>query len=103
MAYDLCVMKDTWYGKGRKEEISSWFRKISSIEEEKKMEKKERKEEKKGKRKKGRKRKEDGGFFLNSSVFRQSEFVGSRSKVRLCDEVYAPRGRDSSYFGLLPP
>ena len=51
MAYDSCVMKNTWYAKGRKEEISSWSREISSVEEEKKKEKNERKEENKGKRK----------------------------------------------------
>ena len=101
MAYDSCVMKDTWYAKGRKEEISSWSREISSVEEEKKKEKKERKEEKKGKKEKSKKRrKEGGGFFLSSPTFRQSEFVGLRSKVRLRNVGCAQRGRDLSYFGL---
>ena len=44
MAYDSCVMKDTWHAKGRKEEISSWFKEISSVEKEKKIGKKERKD-----------------------------------------------------------
>ena len=33
-------------------------------------------------------------------VFRKSKLVGLRSKVHIFDEDYAPRGRDSSYFGL---
>ena len=44
--------------------------------------------------------KETNGFFLRSTSFRQSESVGPRSKVRLRDEGYTPRSRDSSYFGL---
>ena len=67
-------------------------------EEEKKERKRERKEKKKGK--------EKGRFETSSSdlsVFRWSEFIGSRVKVRLLDEGYAPRGRDSSSFGLFPP
>ena len=56
MAYDSCVMKDTWHVKGRKEEISSWFREIGSVEKEKKGKKKEREEGNKGKRKRGRER-----------------------------------------------
>ena len=34
------------------------------------------------------------------SVFRRLELVGPRSKVCIFNEGYAPRGRDSSYFGL---
>ena len=64
MANDSCVMKDTWYAKGRKEKISSWFWEISSVEEEKKRRKKERKEEKKGKRKRGRERGKRSGSSL---------------------------------------
>ena len=36
-------------------------------------------------------------------VFRRSEFVGPRVKVYLLNKDYAPRGRNSSYFGLFPP
>ena len=99
MAYDSCVMKDA---KGRKEEISSWFREISLVETGKKRKKKKRAErKKKGKRKKRkRKRKDVGGFFLSSSAFQQSEFVEPKSKVCLCDKGSSPRGRDSSYSGL---
>ena len=69
MTYDSCLMKDTWYAKGRKEEISSWCREISSVEEEKKREKKERKEENKGKRKRGRER---GRMPTGSSLVHRS-------------------------------
>ena len=41
-------------------------------------------------------RKETGGFFLRSTAFRRSEFIGPRSKVHLRHEGYAPRSRDSS-------
>ena len=41
-----------------------------------------------------------GVFFLSSPVFRLLELVGPRSKVRIFEEDYAPRGRNSSYFGL---
>ena len=34
------------------------------------------------------------------SVFRLSELVGPRSKLYIFDEGNAPRGRDSSSFGL---
>ena len=34
------------------------------------------------------------------SAFRWSELIGPRSKVCIFVEGYAPRGRDSSYFGL---
>ena len=33
-------------------------------------------------------------------VFRWSELFGPRSKVRIFDKGYTPKGRDSSYFGL---
>ena len=39
-------------------------------------------------------------FFLSSPAFRRLELIGPRSKVRIFDEGYDPRGRDSSYFGL---
>ena len=47
--------------------------------------------EKNGERKRGKRK----------SMFRRSELVRSRSKVRIFDKGYTPRGRDSSYFGLL--
>ena len=59
-------------------------------------ERKERKKE--GKRRKGERKREKMKL-----VFRRSEFVGLRSKVCIFDEGYAPRGRDSFYFGLFPP
>ena len=37
------------------------------------------------------------------SVFRRLGLVGPRSKVCIFNEGYAPRGKDSSYFGLFPP
>ena len=62
MAYDSCVMKDTWHAKGRKEEITSWFREIISVKKEKKRGKKERKKGKKEIREKGKEgEKEEGG------------------------------------------
>ena len=33
-------------------------------------------------------------------MFRRSELVRLRSKVRIFDEGYAPSGRDSSYLGF---
>ena len=62
------------------------------------------KEREKEKEKKGRKkRKEDPKAFSSDlPAFWLSEFVGSRVKVSLIDEGYAPRNRDSSYFGLFP-
>ena len=69
--------------KNEREEISS-----SGQKRKKKMREIRRKEERKA-------RKKTDGFFLQ-----QSEFVGPRSKVHLRNEGYAPRGRDSSYFGL---
>ena len=49
------VMKDTWYAKGRKEKISSWFWEISSVEEEKKGRKKKGKKKIREKGKEGEK------------------------------------------------
>ena len=62
--------------------------------EKEKMREKERGEEKEGR---------SASFFLMSTAFRRSEFIGSKIKVRLLDEGYSPRGRDSSYLGLFPP
>ena len=50
-------------------------------------------------RERERERKKLTSLFSRSSVFQRSELVGPRSKVRLLDEGYVPRGRDSSYFG----
>ena len=61
------------------------------------MEKEKKVREKEGKE--GR----SSSFFLQFPTFQRSEFVRPRVKVRLLDEGYAPRGRDSSYFGLYPP
>ena len=69
-----------------------WGEEISSSEEKRKRQRRERK--------RNEEMKETDGFFLQSMVFQQSEFVGPRSKVHLRDEGYAQRGRDSSYFGL---
>ena len=67
----------------------------------------ERKEREKEKEKKGREkeeRKEDQeGSSSGLPAFRRSEFFGPKVKVRLLDEGYAPRGRDSFYVGLFPP
>ena len=65
-----------------------WGEEINSGEEKRKRER--RKEV----------RKETDGFFLQSTAFRQSESIGPRNKVRLCDEGYATRSMDSSYFGI---
>ena len=64
----------------------------------KEKKRKERERERKGREKEGEK--EIGVFFLSSPAFRQLELVGPRSKVRIFDEGYAPRGQDFSYFGL---
>ena len=37
---------------------------------------------------------------LSLLALRRSSLIGPRSKVCLHDECYAPRGMDSSYFGL---
>ena len=51
--------------------------------------------------KKGRERGRKGNrLVLSSSAIQRSGLVRPRSKVRLRDEGYAPRGRDSSSFGL---
>ena len=39
-------------------------------------------------------------FFLSLLAFQRLELVRPRSKVHIFNEGYAPRGRDSSYFGL---
>ena len=62
--------------------------------EKEKMRERERREEEEGR---------SASFFLMSTAFRRSEFVGSKIKVRLLDEGYSPRGKDSSYLGLFPP
>ena len=68
-------------------------------EESYKKERKEKKKEKKKKKvkeKKGRERRGKG----NQSSVRRSKLIRPRSKVRIFDEGYTPRGRDFSYFGL---
>ena len=58
--------------------------------------KKERKRKKKNRmRRKGERKKEK-----RKAVFRRSELVKPRSKVRIFDEGCASRGRDSSYLGF---
>ena len=65
----------------------------------------ERKEREKEKEKKGREKEERKEHLEASSfdlpAFRRLEFVGLRVIVRLLDKGYAPRGRDSSYFGII--
>ena len=56
----------------------------------KNREKKRERKRSKGERKKGKRK----------STFRWSEVIGPRSKIRIFDEGYTLRGRDSSYFGL---
>ena len=64
----------------------------------------ERKKERKGKEKeRKRKRGKSVSFFSRSLTFRRLELVRPRSKVRLLDEGYTPRGSDSSYFGYFHP
>ena len=53
-------------------------------------------------REKGRWR-EISSFVLYQRSDGRSEFVGLRVKVRLLNEGYAPRGRDSSSFGYFHP
>ena len=60
---------------------------------------KEIKEEKKQKRER-RIRKGERKREKRRLAFRRSKLVGPRSKVRIFDEDYTPRGRDFSYFGL---
>ena len=64
----------------------------------------ERKGKKRNRRKKTerRRRKGERKREKRKSAFRRSELVGPRSKVYIFDEGYAPRDRDSSYFGLFP-
>ena len=64
----------------------------------KKNKRKERERERKGREKEGEK--EIRVFFLSSLAFQRLELIGPRSKVRIFDDGYAPRGMDSSYFGL---
>ena len=58
------------------------------------MERKERRKRKKEREKEKKEREK------RKLAFRRSELVGPRSKGCIFDEGYAPRGRDSSYFGL---
>ena len=73
-------------------------------EESNKKEKKEKKKRKKESERKEMERERGGkGNRLSNgrkSAFRRSELGRPRSKVCLFDEVYTPRGRYSSYFGL---
>ena len=70
---------------------------VSGGREERKGKEKEKGKGEKGKKERERKREK------KKSAFRRSKLVGPRSKVRIFDEGYTPRGRDSSYFGLFPP
>ena len=77
----------------RKERKENEREEISSSEEKKKKGEKSKREKRERRRKEERKeRKETSGFFLRSTAFRQLEFVGPRSKVRLHKEGYVPRG-----------
>ena len=72
---------------------------------EERKEREEGKKERKRERKEKNKGKEIGRSETSSSdlpVFRWSEFIWLRLKVRLLDAGYAQRGRDSSSFGLFP-
>ena len=70
-----------------------------------KKRKKQREKEDEIEREKERKKRKEGWRASSSDlpVFRKSEFVGSRVKVCLRSEGYAPRGRDFSSFGLFSP
>ena len=57
--------------------------------------KEEKKEKRERRRRKGKRKREK-----RKSVFRWSKLTEPKSKVHIFDEDYAPRGRDSSYFGL---
>ena len=61
---------------------------------------KKRKERKREKKRERKGEKEIDVFFLRSPVFRRSELIEPRSKVRIINEGYALRGRNSSYFCL---
>ena len=70
-------------------------------EESNKKERKEKKKEKKKKKKIERKRRKgERKRGKRISAFRRLELVRPRSKVRIFDEGYTPRSRDSLYFGL---
>ena len=53
-----------------------------------------------GKKEKKRKERKGNRYVLSSPAFRWLGLIKPRSKVRLRDEGYAPRGKDSSYFCL---
>ena len=57
--------------------------------------KEEKKEQRERMRRKGERKREK-----RKPAFRLSELIGPRSKVHIFDKDYAPKGRDSSYFGL---
>ena len=67
--------------------------------EEEKRKRKDRKAREERKRKRMR-RKGERKREKRKSAFRRSELIGPRSKGCIFDEGYAPRGRNSSYFGL---
>ena len=73
----------------------------SSKKEKKGKKKRERKERKRGKEKREkRRRKGERNKEKRKAVFRRSELVRLRSKVRIFDEGCAPIGMDSSYLGF---
>ena len=55
---------------------------------------------KKGEEKKRERRMGERKRKKSKSMFRWSELVGLRSKVRIFDKGYTLRGKDYSYFGL---
>ena len=65
------------------------------------VEKERNKKEMKEKKKERKRRKGERKRGKRKSAFRWSELVGSRSKVRILDEGYTLRGRDSSYFWFI--
>ena len=76
--------RDQQEGKGRKKK-----------KERERKERKRGKEERERRRRKGERKKEN-----RKSVFRRSELIRPRSKVRIFYEGCTPRGRDSSYLGF---
>ena len=54
----------------------------------KEREKRKREMRERGRKEESKERKETGGFFLRSTAFRQSKFVGPKSKVRLRSKRY---------------
>ena len=73
----------------------------SKKEKEGKKKERERKERKREKEKRERRRRKgERKKEKKKAVFRRSELVRPRSKVRIFDEGCAPRGRDSSYLGF---